>query len=692
MTSGPSLAMPEESVSSAKGEHATSNAQDATNAQDAGGAQASAQQATLRDYALAAVASRSGARRDAAEESTEILFLLQHLERVAAANEHWTKNLAGYLRQPALVDQPLLRLAKGLGLTLIELLAVRLAASVEDELMVGRALARLQAPVGGSRPTVGLLADAFSEVAPAGVRAIDALATGAGVQSGLLALMNEGAPLAERAVAVPLHLCLALNGYDGSLPGTTIGMGAAEPVALPPSVHAEAARRAQGLLASVRSALVVRSGSSAEARSVAALIADAMQRRPLFIETEKTVGLGPWLALRHLLPVFCFELSPGERKVLPPDAWYDGPVLVLCGPDGSVVSQGGTVTSWSLPVPHRDEREQLWRDALGSDELAHELAFYHRHSSGRIAHLARLTEYQRVLHAREEATREDVWAASWSGEGADLESLAQPLRNVIPDEALVTTPTLRDDLDTLLLRCRTRDRLAEGLGASATARYSPGVRALFVGPSGTGKTLAASWLASRLGLPLYRVDLASVTSKYIGETEKNLAQLLARAESSEVILLFDEADSLFGKRTDVKEANDRFANAQTNYLLQRIESFDGIALLTSNSRVRFDSSFSRRLDMIIDFPAPGPEERRSIWQTHLGESHSLTQKELNRLAATADLSGGNIRNVVFAAKVLTSREDDRQIEYGDVLQGLISEYRKLGKQLPAELKMNSLNL
>src|SRR2546430_13862603 len=118
-----------------------------------------------------------------------------------------------------------------------------------------------------------------------------------------------------------------------------------------------------------------------------------------------------------------------------------------------------------------------------------------------------------------------------------------------------------------------------GLGASATARYHPGVRALFVGPSGTGKTLAAGWLATRLGLPLYRVDLASVTSKYIGETEKNLAQLLARAEQAEVILLFDEADSLFGKRTDITDSNDRFANAQTNYLLQRIENYDGIVLL-----------------------------------------------------------------------------------------------------------------
>ncbi len=195
-------------------------------------------------------------------------------------------------------------------------------------------------------------------------------------------------------------------------------------------------------------------------------------------------------------------------------------------------------------------------------------------------------------------------AASWTGQGPGLEALAQPLPDRISDEALVTGGTLREELARLLLRCRRRESLIEGLGVSALARYRPGVRVLFTGQSGTGKTLAAGWLATELGLPLYRVDLAAVTSKYIGETEKNLAQLLAHAEESGIILLFDEADSMFGKRTDVKESNDRFANAQTNYLLQRIEIFDGIALLTSNSRARFDPAFCRRLDMIIGVPLP----------------------------------------------------------------------------------------
>jgi SpoVK/Ycf46/Vps4 family AAA+-type ATPase len=193
-------------------------------------------------------------------------------------------------------------------------------------------------------------------------------------------------------------------------------------------------------------------------------------------------------------------------------------------------------------------------------------------------------------------------------------------------------------------------------------------------------------LASRLGLPLFRVDLASVTSKYIGETEKNLAQLLARSEHAEVVLLFDEADSIFGKRTDIKDSNDRFANSQTNYLLQRVETFEGIALLTSNSQSRFDSAFTRRLDVVLEFTSPGPLERRAIWESHLGGGHSLSTRQIDQLAALADVEGGQIRNAVLTAAVYAQAEH-RPIAHGDVLRGLASEYKKSGRQVPHQLRV-----
>ena len=210
------------------------------------------------------------------------------------------------------------------------------------------------------------------------------------------------------------------------------------------------------------------------------------------------------------------------------------------------------------------------------------------------------------------------------------------------------------------------------------------MRALFTGPSGTGKTLAAGWLATRLGLPLYRIDLASVTSKYIGETEKNLAELLNRAERAGVILLFDEADSMFGKRTDIKDSHDRYANAQTNYLLQRIETFDGIALLTSNSRQRFDSAFARRLDVIVDFPLPGTDERRALWLAHLGDRHSLSAQAITRLAVSVDFAGGHIRNAVLTASVLAQSEN-RPITMQDLKRGIAVEFAKVGRQMPTGL-------
>lgn len=215
------------------------------------------------------------------------------------------------------------------------------------------------------------------------------------------------------------------------------------------------------------------------------------------------------------------------------------------------------------------------------------------------------------------------------------------------------------------------------------SKLRPGYRSLFHGPPGTGKTMTACLLGKSTGRDVYKVDISLVMSKYIGETEKNLAQILAHAEHAEVILLFDEADSLFAKRTDVRDANDRFANAQTNYLLQRIESFDGITLLTSNSRARFDEAFTRRLDVIVEFPHPTPAERRKLWLSHAGEG--LDERAVNHLASALDLAGGHVRNIVLAAAVL-ARSERRPLRLSDVLAGVEAECRKLGKPVPPELR------
>jgi histone H3/H4 len=612
----------------------------------------------------------------------EMRYLLGHLATVAAAGPPWFARLAEYLACPAEADIPLLALGQHLGMSLAELLATALAAAVEDDPMAGRAIAFLQAPSGGSRPTLALAATVLATFDGCAA-AFDEIAAGPAQRSGLLDIDGTG-PMPERVLCVPSGVAPALRRVDSDWPGVTIGMGALADAPLPGSILEDAARHAHALSLDAAGALAIRSGSAMEARVAACEVARRLRRQAAFIGGSPVAGFGAWLFLRRAVPVFCLDLAPGEHHRAPDIGGYRGPVLAICGPDGSIESRGESARSWRLPTPPGEERRGLWEQSIGDAALARTLASEHRHSSGRIAELGRGARHLATLAGRTGVVRADIAAAARLAQTHVLGALAQPIADDVPDEALVVPAALRAELDALAARCRERDRLADDLGPAARARYHPGVRALFVGPSGTGKTLAASWLATRLAVPLYRVDLAAVTSKYIGETEKHLAQLMARAEHAEIALLFDEADSLFGKRTEVKDSNDRFANAQTNYLLQRIETFDGIAILTSNSRARFDSAFTRRLDVIVDFPSPGPDDRRALWVAHLGTIHRLAPGELNQLAATADLSGGHIRNAVFAAAA-AAHDARRTIEYEDVVRGVAAEYRKLGRQLPADL-------
>ncbi|WP_144444414.1 ATP-binding protein, partial [Caballeronia arationis] len=305
-----------------------------------------------------------------------------------------------------------------------------------------------------------------------------------------------------------------------------------------------------------------------------------------------------------------------------------------------------------------------------------------RQGAGRIAEIAART---RLIAARRGARPSwpDV-AQAMAGSAGTLDAHARRSAATVTDDALVAPPSLRRALADLAARARMRATLADGLGPALTARYRPGVRALMTGPPGTGKTLAAHWLATRLGLPLYRADSAALTSKYYGETEKNLSGLFAAAEHADVVLFFDEADALFAARTEIGDANDRFANAQTNYLLQRIEEYDGIVLLASNSRDRFDPAFVRRLDAILDFPMPEALARRDLWIAHLGSGHGLAPHEFDRLAVAIDLSGGHIRNIVLAAAA-RARAERRPIGWSDVMHGVAHEYGKLGR-MPPELR------
>lgn len=591
-----------------------------------------------------------------------------------------TRLVDQWLTHPGPEDRALARLASLLSLNVTECMALVLCHAVSTNAYASRAMAWLQGGDRTASPSPGLLASLDARCGRSAVQSLAALLDGEALASGLLQLDGHERALPDARLHMPVPLVLAASGGVGRWPNVSMDTRDLAPLA--PGILAQAEHRARWL--GNTDCLIVRSGHPREARAVCAAMARALGKRPAFIQGEPPRGVLPWLMLHGAIPVLLAELSPGERRALPDFAMGRLPLLVAGGPEGNADLRGQCAPSWSVPIPTDEERAALWRAQAADPAGAWQLGAAHRHCGARIEELARAARNEGPAPGDSPLTPAAVArVARQTGQGA-LGSLAELLPEDIDEHALVLPAGLRRDLHDLDARCRAREGLADGLGIAARSRYRAGVRALLVGASGTGKTLACAWLATRLGMPLYRVDLASVTSKYIGETEKNLGELFARAESAEVIILFDEADALFGKRTDVKDANDRFANQQTNYLLQRIEAHDGIVFLTSNSRARFDSAFTRRLDVILDFPLPSASERRDLWLAHLGLAHDLSVTDLNRMAASCDLAGGHIRNACLMAAV-AARAGRRPVSCDDVLRGIAAEYRKLGRQLPAGL-------
>jgi SpoVK/Ycf46/Vps4 family AAA+-type ATPase len=249
---------------------------------------------------------------------------------------------------------------------------------------------------------------------------------------------------------------------------------------------------------------------------------------------------------------------------------------------------------------------------------------------------------------------------------------------ILPDDT-------RSEVLRLLAWARSRDEVLaqgplQGKGGKGT-----GICALFSGSPGTGKTLAAHIIADSLGMDLISVELSSVVDKYIGETEKNLEKVFTEAESLNAILFFDEADSLFGSRSEVKDAKDRYANQEVAYLLQRMEQFDGITVLATNLRGNLDPAFSRRLHFIIHFPDPDPATRAGLWNAHLGHLAGMDDADpvlVDQLAATVELSGGDIRNVVLSAAYSAVAESS-SVGMRHIVDAVVREYAKLGRRVPA---------
>ncbi len=211
-------------------------------------------------------------------------------------------------------------------------------------------------------------------------------------------------------------------------------------------------------------------------------------------------------------------------------------------------------------------------------------------------------------------------------------------------------------------------------------RIKPGFRVLFYGASGTGKTFTAALLGKYTGREVYRVDLSMIVSKYIGETEKNLSGVFDKAENKDWILFFDEADALFGKRTGVNDAHDRYANQEVSFLLQRIENYDGLAILSTNLKRNMDEAFMRRFQSVIYFPMPQVEDRLRLWRNTFSPQTQLDGRiDLEKIAEKYDLSGGAIVNVVQYCSLMSMKRGDNIIDYDDLQEGIRKELQKEGK-------------
>jgi ATPase family associated with various cellular activities (AAA) len=363
------------------------------------------------------------------------------------------------------------------------------------------------------------------------------------------------------------------------------------------------------------------------------------------------------------------------------------------------------ITVIRFPTPDYQERQRLWATHLAREGLAaapaelDALAGRFHLTENRIAdavatacNLVRMRNSQSLIEPEAGEAQlpvKELFAAARGQSGHGLAALARKIEPVSQWRDLVLPADSLAQLREICQRVNHRQSVLEGWGFGRKFSAGKGVNALFAGPSGTGKTMAAEIIGGDLGLDLYKIDLAGVISKYIGETEKNLDRIFRAAQDANAILFFDEADALFGKRSEVRDSHDRYANIEISYLLQKMEEYEGVAILATNLRQHMDESFVRRLAFTIHFPSPDESSRRLIWAgIWPAETPLASDVNLELLAQQFKLSGGNIKNIALAAAFLAA-EDGSQVTMAHLRQATRREYQKMGKTL-TETELNGI--
>ena len=377
------------------------------------------------------------------------------------------------------------------------------------------------------------------------------------------------------------------------------------------------------------------------------------------------------------------SLVPGLEKSIQPLIWIlsgDVPSWIHYEPEGLL----------TLSMPNRMQRSELWADALETEgrfgmiskKYIEQLSGQFLLTDGQIHQTVRACRTKDYSSDEQYYQALSAHARMLSKEG--IGSLATPEPARVPLDQLIVSPECKTALDDLIMYAKHRKELAKEWGFERSMPYGLGLSALFSGPPGTGKTYGAQAIATALKLELYRVDLSQLVSKYIGETEKHLAELFNAAEQGEVLLLFDEADSVFGKRTEVKTSVDRYANLEINYLLQRMERFTGVSILTSNFDSAIDEAFMRRIRFKVPFELPDVEARIVLWKKFLAPQIPLANDvDISYLAETFELSGGHIKEAVLRAASIAYGSAVRVVTQDLLFRSAELEYKKLGKLMLA---------
>ncbi|MEN6488604.1 MAG: ATP-binding protein [Smithella sp.] len=357
-----------------------------------------------------------------------------------------------------------------------------------------------------------------------------------------------------------------------------------------------------------------------------------------------------------------------------------GGMILIASMDRKRLEQRRQVT-FDIELPSPAEQRSLWVAALGNDVTRLNGQLDQLTSQFQLSPQDIRSSCDEALGVATDDGESALWNACRRQARPRLERLAQLIEPVASWDDLVLPAMQKETLKAVAMHVRLRRQVYESWGFAAKSARGLGISALFTGGSGTGKTLAAEVLANDLKLDLFRIDLSQVVNKYIGETEKNLKQIFDAADAGGAILLFDEADALFGKRSEVKDSHDRYANIEVSYLLQRMESYRGLAILTTNMKEALDKAFLRRIRFIVQFPFPDAIQRSEIWRRIFPAGAPTNDLDWERLSML-QVAGGNIRNIALSAAFLAA-DSNRPVDMTHIRQAVKQEYAKIEKQISA---------